>query len=116
MSEPRPVSKIWLETDEGYVFGPGVYNLLKAIREKGTLKEASQQLDMSYRYAWDLISSAENYLGKILIERHAGGTDGGGSVLSAEGKQMLDIFEKLNTQVARYSDECFSGLLKRGGF
>ena len=54
MSEPRPASKIWLETDEGYVFGPGVYNLLKAIKKTGTLKEASQSLDMSYRYAWGL--------------------------------------------------------------
>ena len=62
MSKSRPVSKIWLETDEGYVFGPGLYHLLKTIQEKGTLKEASQQLDMSYRYAWGLIKKVEEKL------------------------------------------------------
>ena len=41
MSETRPASKIWLETREGYVFGPGVYNLLKAIKVKGTLIAAN---------------------------------------------------------------------------
>ena len=79
MSSPRPASKIWLETDEGYVFGPGVYSLLKSIQEKGTLKEASQSLDMSYRYAWGLIKKAEEKLGAPLIEATKGGRQGGGS-------------------------------------
>ena len=95
MSEPRPASKIWLETSEGYVFGPGVYNLLKAIKLKGTLKEASQSLDMSYRYAWGLIKKVEEKLEAPLIEATKGGRQGGGSSRITElGEHYIKDFEK----------------------
>jgi len=96
MSEPRPASKIWLETSEGYVFGPGVYNLLKAIKEKGTLKEASQSLNMSYRYAWGLIKKAEEKLEAPLIEATKGGRQGGGSSkITQLGEHYIEDFEKI---------------------
>ena len=79
MSKPRPAFKLWMETDEGYVFGPGVYRLLKAINKTGTLKGASQELGMSYRYAWGLIKKAETKLGESLINASKGGRLGGGS-------------------------------------
>jgi molybdenum-dependent DNA-binding transcriptional regulator ModE len=41
MSKPKPAFKLWLETEEGFVFGPGVEALLRKVIEKGTLKEAS---------------------------------------------------------------------------
>jgi molybdate transport repressor ModE-like protein len=96
MNETRPASKIWLETDEGYVFGPGVYSLLVVIKEKGTLKEASQQLDMSYRYAWGLIKKAENKLGAPLIKATKGGRQGGGSSqITKLGESYIKDFEKI---------------------
>ena len=105
MSEPRPASKIWLETDEGYVFGPGVYNLLKAIKEKGTLKEASQSLDMSYRYAWGLIKKAEEKLEAPLIEASKGGRRGGGSSKITElGEHYLMDFENIQRMWRDFRD------------
>ena len=96
MSIPRPASKIWLETDEGYVFGPGVYSLLKAIQEKGTLKDASQSLEMSYRYAWGLIKKAEEKLGAPLIEATKGGRQGGGSSHITElGAHFIADFDQI---------------------
>lgn len=96
MSDPRPASKIWLETNEGFVFGPGVYNLLKAIKEKGTLKEASQSLGMSYRYAWGLIKKAEEKLEAPLIDATKGGRRGGGSSKITElGEHYIMDFEKI---------------------
>ena len=96
MKEPKPASKIWFETNEGYVFGPGVYNLLKAIKETGTLKEASQCLDMSYRYAWGLIKKAEETLQSPLIEATKGGRRGGGSSKITElGEVYIMDFEKI---------------------
>lgn len=96
MSKPSPASKIWLEIDDGYVFGPGVYNLLVAIKEKGTLKEASQQLGMSYRYAWGLIKKAEEKLDAPLIEAKKGGRQGGGSSrITNLGEHYIKDFEVL---------------------
>ena len=105
MSVPRPASKIWLETDEGYVFGPGVYSLLKSIKEKGTLKEASQQLDMSYRYAWGLIRKTEEKLGDQLIEASKGGRLGGGSSTITElSEHFITDFEKIQTTWQEFKD------------
>ena len=106
MSSPKPASKIWLETDEGYVFGPGVYSLLKAIKERGTLKEASQDLDMSYRYAWGLIRKAEEKLGDKLIDASKGGRQGGGSSTITElGEHFITDFEKIQKAWQEFRDQ-----------
>ncbi len=109
-------SKIWFESADAHVFGVGLARLLENVACAGNLQKAAKASDMSYRYAWDLIRSAEDALGEKFLERHAGGPDGGGSVLSAEGKQVLDMFVQLNMEVAKYSNECFARLWKGGGF
>ena len=99
MSKPQPAFKLWMETEEGYVFGPGVYNLLKSIQKTGTLKEASKELGMSYRYAWGLIKKAESKLGESLIEASKGGRLGGGSSIITElGTQFIEDFERIQKQ------------------
>lgn len=120
MSRPRPAFKIWLETDKGYVFGPGVYRLLKSIQEKGTLKGASQSLEMSYRFAWGLIREAEERLGEPLIEASKGGRDGGGSTeITALGREFIEDFENLRDTLAQasvshktISDNQVTGIIK----
>ncbi len=101
-SKPHPAFKVWMETDDGYVFGPGVYSLLKRIMEVGTLKEAATELGMSYRYAWGLIKKAEEKLGEPLLTAHKGGRSGGGGAeLTERGKQFLVEFQKLREQIIR---------------
>jgi molybdate transport system regulatory protein len=109
MDKPRPAYKIWLETDDGLVFGPGVDALLRKVKEKGTLKEAASSLDMSYRYAWGLIKKVEKKLGEPLIEAHKGGRSGGGRTEITElGNQFIEDFrilkEKLSKEVAEDKD------------
>jgi molybdate transport repressor ModE-like protein len=99
MNDPKPAFKLWLETEDGYVFGPGVYNLLIAIDRTGTLKEASQQLGMSYRYAWGLIKKAEEKLGEPLIDASKGGRLGGGSsTITETGARYIKDFERIQEQ------------------
>ncbi len=96
MNDPKLAFKLWLETEDGYVFGPGVYNLLIAIERTGTLKEASQQLGMSYRYAWGLIKKAEEKLGEPLIDASKGGKLGGGSsTITETGARYIKDFERI---------------------
>ena len=99
MSKPRPAFKLWMETDEGYVFGPGVYRLLTTIKKTGTLKGASKELGMSYRYAWGLIKKAEAKLGESLIDASKGGRLGGGSsVITRLGEGFIEDFERIQIQ------------------
>jgi molybdate transport repressor ModE-like protein len=101
----RPAYKLWLETDEGHVFGPGVYSLLRKIEEKGTLKEAASSLGMSYRYAWGLIKKAEEKLEEPLISATKGGRHGGGSTEITElGRRYVRDFERFRRMLDEVSD------------
>jgi len=93
---PRAGYKVWLETDEGVAFGPGVYRLLRKALETGTLKESAESLGMSYRFAWGLLRRAEERIGQPLVERHKGGRSGGGGVeLTEVGHQFIEDFSHL---------------------
>lgn len=112
-SEQTVRSKVWFESAGEHVFGMGLARLLEKVDRLGTLQAAAKALNMSYRYAWNLIREAEKHLGQSLIERHAGGADGGGSVLSDHGRQMLTAFNQINDDVSAYADTCFKKLFDR---
>ncbi len=112
VAKPRPAFKVWLETDEGYVFGPGVYSLLKKVKETGTLKAAAESLDMSYRFAWGLVKKAEVKLGQPLLHSHKGGrAGGGGAELTEVGLQFLEDFSKIELLINELSKD--PGLLEQ---
>lgn len=103
-SKLKPAFKAWLETEEGYVFGPGVYSLLKKVRETGTLKDAAESLGMSYRFAWGLVKKAEHKIGRPLIHAHKGGrAGGGGAEITDLGLQFLEEFSKMENLIDRIS-------------
>ena len=103
-SRPKPQFKVWLETDEGYVFGPGVYSLLRQVEETGTLKKAAEHLDMSYRYAWGMVKKAERKLGLPLFKTHKGGKSGGGGTeITAEGREYMEYFSKIIKGMEQFS-------------
>lgn len=106
VSKPRPAFKVWLETEEGYVFGPGVYTLLRKVKETGTLKEAAKRIGMSYRYAWGLVKRAEEKLEHPLLRSHKGGKSGGGGAeLTETGQQFIDDFSKMMDILANITKE-----------
>jgi molybdate transport system regulatory protein len=105
-SKAKPGFKIWLETEEGYVFGPGVYSLLRKIDETGTLKGAAEALGMSYRFAWGLLKKAEKRLGEPLVESHKGGRSGGGGFeITDVGRRFLREFSEMERAMRRLSEK-----------
>jgi molybdate transport repressor ModE-like protein len=96
----KPRFKLWLETEDGYVFGPGSFELLHRIQEKGTLKVAAMELNMSYRQAWGIIKEIEEKIGKPIIVSHRGGkVGGGGAELTQTGKELLETYLKLKSDL-----------------
>ncbi len=92
---------IWLEGDKGAFMGIGRMILLEKIIELGSITAAAKSMRMSYRQAWELISSMNKQAKTPLVETAAGGKGGGGTVVTAEGKkaikqykEMLNRFEK----------------------
>lgn len=107
---PKIYSKVWFEAGGDFVFGSGLAVLLENVGKHGTLQAAADSSNMSYRYAWNLIKTAEKHLSASLIDRHAGGKGGGGSTLSAKGQSMLASFRLINKEVAEFADKRYRQL------
>ncbi len=87
-------SKIWLESNRGKIFGDGPCELLEKVERMGSLRQAAADMKMSYRQAWDLVRMLEENLGFPLLERQAGGSQGGGSSVTGEGKKIMCRYKK----------------------
>ena len=96
----RAATKITFFDDNGNkFFGEGPARLLRGVETSGSLRAAAISMGMAYTKALTLIKNAETALGFPLIIRTTGGKSGGGSILTAEGKEWLERYEA-------YRDAC----------
>lgn len=63
------MAKVFIELEDDYVLGPGRLELLKAIRDLGSLRKAAQHFGMSYRWAWGRLDNTEKQMGVSLLAR-----------------------------------------------
>lgn len=77
---------------------PVLFSLLSEIQHLGSLKRATDKVNVSYRFAWGLLGKWENLLGQplVILER------GRGAYLSPTGKKLLNANVQL---LARFSPE-----------
>ena len=91
--------KLWLSSITGKgIISDDTYDILGAIKGKGSLKAAADALEMSYRKAWGNIKDAEALLGYELTNKERGGKDGGQSTLTNKAVKLLEAYEILQTQ------------------
>lgn len=76
-------------------FGPGKADLLEAIVNTGSISQAAKQMDMSYRRAWQLVTTMNQCFSAVLIETQTGGSQGGGAVVTPLGLEVLDLFRQM---------------------
>lgn len=105
-------SNIWLEVDGKVVLSLWRVKLLKAVQETGSISQAANAMDITYRRAWDKIHQSEERLGLKLVETQIGGAGGGGARLTPEGMALIEKYGTLisgfDTQLKQRFDEIFS--------
>lgn len=90
-------AKIRLGTKENFFFGPGTVELLQQIENTGSVRRASESMEMSYSKCWKLLSNIEEALGFPVVVCYQGGRGGGKARLTPEGNAFLNqyiAFEK----------------------
>lgn len=104
----KPRFKLWLNNNniEG-AFGDGKWRLLKAIEGEGSLRAASQLLQISYRKAWGDLKKTQTALGLALVQKQRGGHMGGQTVLTAEGKKWIKAYNAFRGDVEKSIDKAF---------
>lgn len=97
--EPRV--KLWIEHGGKIALSDYRVKLLRHIEETGSLAEAAARMGLSYRRAWGKVREIEANLGMKLVESEAGGSGGGGSRLTDDGRQLVELFERFQTATER---------------
>ena len=93
---------------EDLFFGPGKAWLMECIEETGSMQEACTKMGLSYSKAAKMMKKAEKQLGFKLLERRIGGSGGGGSKLTEEGRELLKKYRELTRRVQEDADKVFA--------
>jgi molybdate transport system regulatory protein len=94
------------------LLGPGKADLLEAIAEHGTIREAAAALGMSYMRAWKLVRVMNAGFREPLVIVHRGGADRGSSELTAAGRSVLQLYRKLEADALRATKRHWEELRK----
>ena len=78
----------------------GKAELLELIRETGSIRQAAQRMDMSYRRGWLLSDELNRMFLQPVIETKHGGKSGGGAVLTEFGEALLARFRDMEKRTA----------------
>ena len=76
--------------------------LLQALERTGSINKAAQSVGMQYRTAWQKICRLGNLLPYPLLNKRVGGSGGGGSVLTEEGRQLLERIKLLQREFTQF--------------
>lgn len=102
-----------LDNGGNRVFGPGPADLLERVERMGSLRAAAMDMGMAYTKAMRLVRDAERAFGFPLTERTVGGPHGGGSVLTAQARDLLRRYRAFERSsklaLAHGHATCFSG-------
>ena len=79
--------------------GPGKADLLTLIDREGSISGAAKAMKMSYRRAWLLVEAMNSAFRRPLVATAAGGSGGGGAQLTDEGRELLEIYRRLQAAV-----------------
>lgn len=113
MKALRAKFKLWLSfRDVEGVFGDGKWRLLEAIETEGSLKAASDKLAISYRKAWGDLKKAQDTLHVALVEKQRGGSMGGKTILTDQGKKWLNAYKMFRCDIEKAVENAYEKHIK----
>lgn len=90
--------RFWVERGPHAFLGRGRVDLLEKINASHSIAEAARQLGMSYKTAWDMINAMNNLADQPLVVRVKGGRQGGGTVLTDYGQQVIANYRAMEQE------------------
>lgn len=105
MKQPRKTPatdqlSIRLDLASGARIGPGKVAVLEEIGRSGSISAAGRALKMSYRRTWELVEELNRTLGNPVVQTAAGGSGGGGAVLTPVGQAVISSYRAIEMDTA----------------
>ena len=109
----RPVISVALSREKVF-FDARTAMLLRLVEETHSVRTACQRMQMSYSSGWNVIRTLESQLHRTLILRSQGGSGGGSSCLTDDGRAFLEQFDAFSSEVRESAlkiyDRYFQGI------
>jgi len=88
---------LWLDQAGGAPVGGKRVALLEAIGTRGSITAAAKAVGLSYKAAWDAVDAMNNLSPAPLVIRATGGRHGGGTRLTDHGRQLVELYRRLES-------------------
>ena len=111
----KPKLRVWVVFGKQLKFGDGRARLLELIDERGSLRQATAELRMSYRNAWGYLRDLEDAAGFKFVERAPGGNPRSGMRLTVRGREFLARYGKFQRSLERSAARQFERAFKGNG-
>ena len=103
MADLHLTGRIWLETADNERFmGIGRLELLGHIQRTGSISQAAKAMKMSYKRAWELVSSMNQLAEQPLVITQTGGSTGGGAIVTDAGVACITQYQNLQARFQQF--------------
>src|ERR1700753_1320238 len=94
-----PSLSVRIDLDTEARIGPGKIQLLESIRACGSISAAGRAMGMSYVRAGSFVDEINGLCNRDVVERHIGGKNGGGAILTPFGASLVARYRKIERSV-----------------
>ena len=102
----RPVVNVSLAKELPF-FDDKIAMLLSLVEETSSVRTACQRMQISYSTGWNIIRTLESQFSRTLIERSQGGSGGGQSSLTEEGRRIIALFNSYEDELRTYANQLY---------
>lgn len=106
--------EVWMEKDGRIFLDSNRINLLCLIGKLGSLAAAARSMGLGYNSAWLWIMDMNRLSPHPLVKRGAGGVNGGYSILTEHGYDLIQEYFKLNNRFKKVTIDSVQGNLLSG--
>lgn len=99
-NNPQQRIRLRLKLTPGVIMGPGKADILRGIRDTGSISAAGRLNDMSYKRTWDIVNTLNHDYQEPLVQTNTGGQHGGGATLTPLGEKVLALYERIMDNTA----------------
>lgn len=99
----RPVVGLSLAKEIPF-FDEKMFLLLQQVEETRSVRTACQRMQISYSTGWNMIRTLESQLSTPLIIRNQGGANGGQSLLTSQGKKLVEHYHDCLEELRAYAE------------
>ena len=94
--------KVYVRED---MVGGGKLELLRIVGETGSISSAAKIMGLDYKRAWFLLDTLQRCFKNPLFLTNRGGGSSGGTSLTELGTQLIEKFNKTDTEVKKVTSE-----------